>query len=73
MKKKLSKQIFYFSDKVPYQSPAVEESEKPVVVLKEGEDMDGDGGADEHQVEHCKGYQQPIECMFPQLESKVFY
>ena len=54
------------------ESPAIEESEEPVVVLKEGEDVDGDGGADEHQVEDCESHQQPVERVFPQLRSDTF-
>ena len=56
------------AEKVQCVSPAVEEGEDPVVVLKEGEDVDGDGGEDEHQVEHCKSHNQPIECVLPQLK-----
>ena len=51
--------------------PAVEEGEEPVVVLEEGEDVDGDGGTDEHQVKHCKRHQQPVECVLPQLKSET--
>ena len=60
-------------EKVQCVSPAVEEGKEPVVVLEEGEDVDGDGGEDEHQVEHCKSHQQPIECVLPQLKRERNY
>ena len=47
--------------------PAVEEGKDPIVVFKEGENVDGDRGADEHQVEDSQCHQQSIECVFPQL------
>ena len=33
--------------------------------------MDGDRGADEHQVEDSQCHQQSIECVFPQLGRSV--
>ena len=51
--------------------PAVEEGEQPVVVLEEGEGVDGHGGDDEQQVEHGEGHQQPVEGVLPQLESII--
>ena len=49
--------------------PAVQEGEQPVVVLEEGEGVDGDGGEEEQQVEHGQGHQQPVERVLPQLEA----
>ena len=54
--------------KIQCVSPAVEEGKEPVVVLEEGEGVDGDGGDDKHQVEHCKSHQQPVERVLPQLK-----
>ena len=42
------KQTFQFWKKVQCELLAVEEGKDPVVVLEEGEDMDGDSGEDKH-------------------------
>ena len=54
--------------KIQCVSPAVEEGKEPVVVLEEGEGVEGDGGDDDHQVEHCKSPHHPDECVLPQLK-----
>ena len=54
---------------VVWPPPAVQEGEQPVVVLEEGEGVDGDGGEEEQQVEHGQGHQQPVERVLPQLEA----
>ena len=59
--------MIYTMTHIHQTKPAVQESKEPVVVLKEREGMDGDGGDDEDQVDDCQPHQQPVERVLPQL------